>query len=546
MCQKPLYRRRMKNSGYKAGNIMDYIVNHGKGDDFFVTLDSDSVMGGDLLVRMVSSMEQYPRLGLLQSQFLTVPAVSAFARLMQFGRRHGLRFRHLGSSWWFGDCGLYWGHNAIIRIKAFHENCMLPVLPNKPPLGGHILSHDVMEAIFMRRAGYEVRMIPLDVHSYETSPPTFLDYLRREHRWCQGSMQYWFMLLDPGIKPVSRYHVYHVISSYIGPAFRLLLALASIAKGVSGGYNDAEFKYNPGPQLLILGISLIPKAVGSFETAGTSFKRCGGHLRWAVSVLLELVIMALIGPAIDLAIMVYLLSMLSGKSTTWDGQNRDRLGLSWRDSLRVLWPQTLLGFSIAGLLSIQDALPRLWFLPFVTSLCLAIPISVLTASPRLSQFTVHLRLFMASEEGSSSQAPMYLNHNKAFTTSFDRVCRGRKSSGDGTVTRYRREDHWTIRPIPEQYYEKRGTYQRRRSGAGDNERGSKLTGKQTTTCNKKTDAWGEGIEYCASFHVEVTKAFVTAVSVDRTAIHLSPPSDFGGMLMENPDLSFRRYPLGQF
>ncbi|EGY20055.1 glucans biosynthesis glucosyltransferase H [Verticillium dahliae VdLs.17] len=393
MYREPLYRRRMKNSGYKAGNIMDYVVNYAKGDDFMVTLDSDSVMGGDLL----------------------------------FGRRHGVRFRHLGTSWWFGDCGLYWGHNAIIRIKAFHENCMLPVLKGKPPLGGHILSHDVIEAIFMRRGGYEVRMLPLHVESYETSPPTFIDYLRREHRWCQGSMQYWFLLKEPGLAPVTLYHVYHVLSSYISPACRLLLTLAGIAKGVSGGYNDAEFKYDPTPQLLVLCIGLIPKVVGIFDNAGNSFERYGGHFRWTVSVVLELIIMTFIGQAIDVAILFFFFSMLSGKSINWDGQNRGQLGLSWRETFRVLWPQTLLGLGIAGIFSVNYSMPRLWFLPFVAGLCLVLPLTVLTASPRFSQFVIQLHLFMAPEESDVPQllsllvAPEIVSAGKAVALSRERM-----------------------------------------------------------------------------------------------------------------------------
>ncbi|KAM0269862.1 hypothetical protein ACHAQH_009613 [Verticillium albo-atrum] len=60
-----------------------------------------------------------------------------------------------------------------------------------------------------------------------------------------------------------------------------------------------------------------------------------------------------------------------------------------------------------------------------------------------------------------------------------------------------------------------------------------------TTCNKRTDDWGGSIENRARFHIEVTKSVIAAVGADRTAIRLSPYSDFGGMLMEDPDPSFR-------
>lgn len=70
-----------------------------------------------------------------------------------------------------------------------------------------------------------------------------------------------------------------------------------------------------------------------------------------------------------------------------------------------------------------------------------------------------------------------------------------------------------------------------------------------TTCNKRTDGWGGTVENRARFHLEVTKAVVAAVGAERTALRLSPYSDFNGMLMDDPELSFeylmtRLKPLG--
>ena len=89
-------------------------------------------------------------------------AQSAFARIFQFGMRHGMRPYTMGSAWWAGDCGPFWGHNALVRIAPFMEHCDLPILPGGPPLGGQIMSHDQVEAVLMRRAGYEVRVLPAE------------------------------------------------------------------------------------------------------------------------------------------------------------------------------------------------------------------------------------------------------------------------------------------------------------------------------------------------------------------------------------------------
>jgi NADPH2 dehydrogenase len=59
-----------------------------------------------------------------------------------------------------------------------------------------------------------------------------------------------------------------------------------------------------------------------------------------------------------------------------------------------------------------------------------------------------------------------------------------------------------------------------------------------TTCNKRTDSWGGSIENRANFHLEVTKAVIAAVGAERTAMRLSPYSDFNGMLMDEPEPTF--------
>jgi membrane glycosyltransferase len=182
------YRRREVNTAFKAGNVRDFLQNQGRDFDFYLPLDSDSVMSGMVIVRMVRVMEAYPRLGILQSLVVGTPANSAFARIFQFGMRHGMRSYTTGATWWQGDCGPYWGHNALVRVAPFRRHCRLPVLPGRPPLGGHVLSHDQLEAAFMRRAGYEVRVMPVETESWEDNPPTLMDFTQRDLRWCQDAV----------------------------------------------------------------------------------------------------------------------------------------------------------------------------------------------------------------------------------------------------------------------------------------------------------------------------------------------------------------------
>ena len=141
-----VYRRRSENTGYKAGNVRDFCERWGADFEFMLPLDADSLMSGDAILRLVRIMQANRRIGILQSLVVGLPTQSAFARVFQFGMRHGMRAYTMGQAWWTGDCGPFWGHNALVRIGPFKRHCHLPTLPGRPPLGGHILSHDQVEA----------------------------------------------------------------------------------------------------------------------------------------------------------------------------------------------------------------------------------------------------------------------------------------------------------------------------------------------------------------------------------------------------------------
>ncbi len=153
------YRRRAVNTAFKSGNIRDFCDRWGNNHAFAVTLDADSFMPAHAVLRLLRIMQANPTLGILQAPDVGMPSVSPFARLFQFGMRLGMRSYTLGATWWQGDCGPYWGHNAVIRLAPFIAHCRMPMLPGNGPLAGPILSHDQVEAVLMRRAGYEVRVL---------------------------------------------------------------------------------------------------------------------------------------------------------------------------------------------------------------------------------------------------------------------------------------------------------------------------------------------------------------------------------------------------
>ena len=249
------YRRREHNTGFKAGNIRDFCDRWGKHHDFALVLDADSLMTADAVLRLVRIMQANPQLGILQSLVTGMPSTSAFARIFQFGMRLGMRSYTIGSAWWQGDCGPYWGHNAIVRLAPFMEHCQLPVLGKSALIAGHVLSHDQVEAVLMRRAGYEVRVLPEEGASFEQNPPTLIEFIRRDLRWCQGNMQYWHFLVMPGLKLVSRYQLAFALLMFLGsPAWIGLLVFGTIAVALAG---SGEAFIRPDAGFAVFGIVLV-------------------------------------------------------------------------------------------------------------------------------------------------------------------------------------------------------------------------------------------------------------------------------------------------
>jgi membrane glycosyltransferase len=372
------YRRRVGGKGFKAGNLRDFCERWSADHDHVIVLDADSAMTPAAMLRLVRIMQAHPRLGILQTLVTGLPSSSAFARIFQFGMRLGMRSYTLGAASWQGDCGPYWGHNAILRLAPFAKDCDLPLLPGQPPLGGHILSHDQVEAVLMRRAGYEVRVMPIEGGSYEENPPQILEFIRRDLRWCQGNMQYFKLLNLPGLLPVSRIQLWLAIAMYLSaPAWLGFMLFGLIRQG----------PFRPELGVIMLTISLVmsfaPKFATLFAVLGSRIlrERFGGLPKILAGAFVELVFSMLIVPISAVSVTVFVLGLPFGRQVGWTTQLRDAEGLAWRIAIKGLWFHTLVGIGFA--LWLWAVAPgALWIgAPFFIGLMASIPLAVLTAHP---------------------------------------------------------------------------------------------------------------------------------------------------------------------
>lgn len=397
------YRRRHNNLHRKVGNLRDWCDRWGDRFKYMIVLDADSLMAGPSIVRLTRVMAANPELGILQSLPVGLPASSPFARVFQFGMRHAMRSFTLGSAWWQGDEGPYWGHNAVLDVAAYRAHCDLPVLPGRAPFGGEVLSHDQVEAAMMRGAGRGVRVLPDEGGSYEETPPTLLEFMRREFRWCQGNLQYFRLLGMSGLRPMGRVQLGMAIMMYLGAPLWLLFLILGFTQTFAQ-VNPPAVSLDPalaiGLFAVMMGFTFAPKVLGVIDILlrRGERKRYGPLPKVLLGSAVELVFSVLLAPVMTLALSLFIVSLLAGRGVTWDSQERDLRALPLMDALRVLWPQTLIG--VLGTTALAIAMPGIlpWAAPVLLGLVLAAPFAWLTSQPGLGDVLARLGLCATPEE----------------------------------------------------------------------------------------------------------------------------------------------------
>jgi membrane glycosyltransferase len=396
------YRRRPSNPGFKAGNIQDFCGRWGGEHEFAIVLDADSVMSPEAMLRLIRIMQVNDRLGIVQTLVTGMPSSSAFARIFQFGMRLGMRSYTLGGALWQADCGPFWGHNAILRLAPFTAYCHLPILPGKPPLGGYVLSHDQVEAVLMRRAGYEVRVLPEEDGSWEENPPTLLEFIRRDLRWCQGNMQYWRLLALPGLRPISRVQLMLAILMYLGAPGWLTFMGVGLARANLADPGFILFRSDSAVSLfaVMMTLTFAPKIATVIDVVmRAQYRRdFGGVTRFSLGVVIETMFSMLLSPVMAIAHTVFLGSLLVGRTVGWTAQQRDDHAVPFGFAARKLWLQSVLGVALMAWFA--HAMPGALYLslPFWGSLLAAIPFAMLTAHPVLGLGLVRSGLCRIPEE----------------------------------------------------------------------------------------------------------------------------------------------------
>ena len=406
------YRHRPENTARKSGNIEEWVRRFGANYECMLILDADSLMTGDCVVRLVAAMETHPKAALIQTLPIIVNARSLFARWQQFaGRLYGPMLA-AGIAWWHGSEGKYWGHNANIRIRAFAQYAGLPELSGRKPFGGHIMSHDFIEAALMRRGGWAIHMAPMLRGSYEESPPTLSDFASRDRRWCQGNLQHLALLPTRGFHWVSRLHLLTGIGSYLTAPLWLIFLIFGILVSLQAQFVRPEYfpkGYSLFPQWPAqdpvlaawvfagtMGMLIVPKLLASVVLAfdRKTRKKFGGGMLVLAGIVAETILSGLTAPVMMIFQSSAVGEILFGRDAGWQVQRRDDGEVSHRDMIGTYSMPTLVGVAMAAAAYAVSLPLLLWMTPVILGLLLSIPMAILSSSAEPSRSS---RLFQTPE-----------------------------------------------------------------------------------------------------------------------------------------------------
>ena len=412
---RAFYRRRDKNTERKAGNIADWVQNHGAAYETMVILDADSTMSGETLMHLVDAMERKPDIGLIQTTPSIVAGQTLYQRTQQFGVRLYGRVAGAGLAWWSGSESSYWGHNAIVRTAAFAQCCGLPVLPGRKPFGGHVMSHDVVEASLLRRAGWGVHLTAALGGTFEESPPSLQAFMSRDRRWCQGNMQHLQLLTAPGLTAMSRLQMVIGVMAYWASPLWFMSLLTALVIQFQTAPKLEEIATLAGWRTIVLprhdGYALVwmtaltwlllfgPKLLGSILVMSRENERVafGGSASIIKGAALEMFMSMVMAPIMMVSHTRMLIEIFSGKDSGWRPQQREADRISWAEACRFHAWELRAGMIFAAALLARPDL-SLVFSPIVLPLLFAPALSILTSRPEVGQFLRYQGFMLTPEE----------------------------------------------------------------------------------------------------------------------------------------------------
>ncbi len=369
------YHNRSENIDFKSGNIRNWVETQGWAFDAYIILDADSELDPATALTLADSLSSDPACGLIQTVPVVLPGSTCWQRMQSVASRLYGRLQGRGLSVWMGNEANYYGHNAIVRTKAFAACAGLPHLKGRGLWNGTILSHDFVEAALLRRAGWSVRLLQTETGSYEQAPSDVISYLKRDARWCLGNFQHTRILNASGLHAISRFHLLSGVFTYLSSVVWLATlflwgALDVTQTGVGGMFATSAV-------VLVATNLLLPRVLGVIQAMA---REPGLGRTMAKAALIETVFSSLVAPSLMVQRVLIIGQVLTNRRITWEPHEKASRGFPDYCIFHVV--EVLVSFGL--LACIERGFLTVWFLPLAVCFAMTPFLSWLSARPARS------------------------------------------------------------------------------------------------------------------------------------------------------------------
>ena len=167
--------RREDRSGFKAGNLNNYLANADY--DYFIILDSDEIIPTNFVTRCLDYFAMYPNAGIVQANHIATRNRNKFMHLFSIGvDSHWPTYQTMKH--YYGFLSLL-GHGAMVSRECYLAAGGFP----------HLVAEDLCMSIEARSKGYFVAFAP-DIMCEEEYPISYLAFKKRHSKWTQGNMEF--------------------------------------------------------------------------------------------------------------------------------------------------------------------------------------------------------------------------------------------------------------------------------------------------------------------------------------------------------------------
>lgn len=270
--------RRADRTGFKAGNINNYLRHHAEGVDAVVILDADQEIGPDFVRVALRHLHASPRVAVVQGAIRSRHGETRFVRDFRGMFDTHLRAISAGRAW-FGMAAFV-GRGALLDVRALRDAGGFP----------EVVTEDAALTLGLARQGRIVRYVP-DLVSVEDAPTDYTAFTTQFGKFTEGAMQLLghdrSLLFDTRLRPARRLDVFlDLASPLVGSVTMVALfgfALAAAAERIPG------LPVVLGASLGVLGsVPLLPEAIRSVRRSGPAtaclFLLRGGLLYASVAI----------------------------------------------------------------------------------------------------------------------------------------------------------------------------------------------------------------------------------------------------------------------